>query len=68
MSRIGKKPIAIPAGVTATVESGTLTVKAEDASAEYEVGYASGAKDRAESDRGEITRFEEQFAQLEIKR
>lgn len=27
MSRIGKKPIAIPAGVTATVESGTLTVK-----------------------------------------
>ncbi|WP_395621846.1 50S ribosomal protein L6 [Sphingomonas daechungensis] len=27
MSRIGKKPIAIPAGVTATVESGMLTVK-----------------------------------------
>ena len=27
MSRIGKKPIAVPAGVTATVESGTLTVK-----------------------------------------
>ena len=27
MSRIGKKPIAMPAGVTATVESGTLTVK-----------------------------------------
>ena len=27
MSRIGKKPIALPAGVTATVESGTLTVK-----------------------------------------
>ena len=27
MSRIGKKPISIPAGVTATVESGTLTVK-----------------------------------------
>jgi large subunit ribosomal protein L6 len=27
MSRIGKKPVAIPAGVTATVESGTLTVK-----------------------------------------
>ena len=27
MSRIGKKPIAIPGGVTATVESGTLTVK-----------------------------------------
>ena len=27
MSRIGKKPIAIPAGVTATVDSGTLTVK-----------------------------------------
>ena len=27
MSRIGKKPIAIPAGVTATVESGTLTVQ-----------------------------------------
>jgi len=27
MSRIGKKPIAIPSGVTATVESGTLTVK-----------------------------------------
>lgn len=27
MSRIGKKPIAIPAGVTASVESGTLTVK-----------------------------------------
>jgi len=27
MSRIGKKPIAIPTGVTATVESGTLTVK-----------------------------------------
>jgi len=26
MSRIGKKPIALPAGVTATVESGTLTV------------------------------------------
>ena len=27
MSRIGKKPIAIPAGVTATVEGQTLTVK-----------------------------------------
>jgi large subunit ribosomal protein L6 len=27
MSRIGKKPIAVPGGVTASVESGTLTVK-----------------------------------------
>jgi large subunit ribosomal protein L6 len=27
MSRIGKRPIPMPAGVTATVESGTLTVK-----------------------------------------
>ena len=27
MSRIGKKPIALPTGVTASVESGTLTVK-----------------------------------------
>ena len=27
MSRIGKKPIALPPGVTATVESGTLTLK-----------------------------------------
>ena len=27
MSRIGKKPIALPAGVTASVESGRLTVK-----------------------------------------
>ena len=27
MSRIGKKPIALPTGVTATVESGMLTVK-----------------------------------------
>jgi len=27
MSRIGKRPISMPAGVTATVESGTLTVK-----------------------------------------
>jgi large subunit ribosomal protein L6 len=27
MSRIGKKPIALPAGVTASVDSGTLTVK-----------------------------------------
>ena len=27
MSRIGKKPIAVPGGVTAAVESGTLTVK-----------------------------------------
>ena len=27
MSRIGKKPIAMPSGVTATMESGTLTVK-----------------------------------------
>ena len=27
MSRIGKKPVALPAGVTATVESGMLTVK-----------------------------------------
>ena len=27
MSRIGKKPIAIPGGVTATTEDGTLTVK-----------------------------------------
>ncbi len=27
MSRIGKKPVALPTGVTATVESGTLTVK-----------------------------------------
>jgi large subunit ribosomal protein L6 len=27
MSRIGKKPVALPAGVTAAVESGTLTVK-----------------------------------------
>ena len=27
MSRIGKKPVAIPGGVTATIENGTLTVK-----------------------------------------
>ena len=27
MSRIGKKPVAMPSGVTATVESGVLTVK-----------------------------------------
>ncbi|QNM83702.1 50S ribosomal protein L6 [Sphingomonas sabuli] len=27
MSRIGKKPIELPSGVTASVESGTLTVK-----------------------------------------
>lgn len=27
MSRIGKKPIAIPAGVTATIEAGSLSVK-----------------------------------------
>ncbi len=27
MSRIGKKPIPMPSGVTATVESGTLTVR-----------------------------------------
>lgn len=27
MSRIGKKPVAIPNGVTATIEEGTLTVK-----------------------------------------
>jgi large subunit ribosomal protein L6 len=27
MSRIGKKPVALPAGVSAAVESGTLTVK-----------------------------------------
>jgi large subunit ribosomal protein L6 len=27
MSRIGKKPVATPAGVTATIESGTLTVR-----------------------------------------
>lgn len=27
MSRIGKKPVAIPAGVTATIEAGSLSVK-----------------------------------------
>ena len=27
MSRIGKRPVALPSGVTATVESGTLSVK-----------------------------------------
>jgi len=27
MSRIGKKPVAIPGGVTATIDNGTLTVK-----------------------------------------
>ena len=27
MSRIGKKPVAIPAGVTANIENGTLSVK-----------------------------------------
>ena len=27
MSRIGKKPVAIPTGVTANIENGTLTVK-----------------------------------------
>ena len=27
MSRIGKKPVAMPAGVTASVEGQTLTVK-----------------------------------------
>jgi len=27
MSRIGKKPVAIPSGVTATIDSGTLSVK-----------------------------------------
>ena len=26
MSRIGKKPVAIPSGVTATIEEGTLNV------------------------------------------
>ena len=27
MSRIGKKPVALPSGVTATIDNGTLTVK-----------------------------------------
>ncbi len=27
MSRIGKKPVAIPSGVTANIEGGTLSVK-----------------------------------------
>src|SRR5574338_2409 len=27
MSRIGKRPVGVPGGVTATIESGTLTVK-----------------------------------------
>ena len=27
MSRIGKKPVAIPSGVTANIENGTLSVK-----------------------------------------
>ena len=27
MSRIGKKPVPVPAGVTATIENGTLSVK-----------------------------------------
>jgi large subunit ribosomal protein L6 len=27
MSRIGKKPVAIPSGVTANIDNGTLTVK-----------------------------------------
>ena len=27
MSRIGKKPVAIPGGVTANIDNGTLTVK-----------------------------------------
>ena len=27
MSRIGKRPVALPSGVTATVEGGTLSVK-----------------------------------------
>ena len=27
MSRIGKKPVAVPAGVTATIENGTISVK-----------------------------------------
>ena len=27
MSRIGKKPVAIPAGVTASMDDGTLSVK-----------------------------------------
>ena len=27
MSRIGKKPVPVPAGVTATIDSGTLNVK-----------------------------------------
>ena len=27
MSRIGKRPVAVPAGVTASIESGVLTVK-----------------------------------------
>ncbi|UYV15131.1 50S ribosomal protein L6 [Porphyrobacter sp. ULC335] len=27
MSRIGKKPVAIPGGVTATIDNGTMTVK-----------------------------------------
>ena len=27
MSRIGKKPVAMPSGVTATIDNGTLTVK-----------------------------------------
>jgi large subunit ribosomal protein L6 len=27
MSRIGKRPVAIPSGVTATIDNGTLTVK-----------------------------------------
>ena len=49
MSRIGKKPVAIPSGVTANIENGTLSVKgpkgtltlslADDVS--YEVGEGS---------------------------
>lgn len=44
MSRIGKKPIAIPAGVTVTIENNHITVKGPKGTLERDINEAVNAK------------------------
>lgn len=53
MSRIGKKPVAIPSGVSASIENGTLTVKGPKGS--LALGLAESVEYKVEGDSIAVT-------------
>jgi len=53
MSRIGKRPVAIPSGVTATIDNGTLTVKGPKGT--LSLGLADEVEYKLEGDEISVT-------------